>query len=229
MKTSASKRTRSRRRSAEPCERRLDGRAAVAGVEHLAEQPLEVDRLGRRERRGRRSPPTSPLDRPEEAGLATRGIEDRVQQERGRRLPVRARDARDLELLRRLAEEDVGRDRHRLAHGRHDELRHVELERSLDDERGGAALDRLPGEVVPVDPLAADAEEERAGGDAPRVVGEVADLDRPAPGHLARRERPDQGIELHRAGRLVAARYVGDRRSGRECAAFRDLRGREPR
>ena len=32
--------------------RRLEGDAPVARVEHLAEEPLEVDRLGRRERRG---------------------------------------------------------------------------------------------------------------------------------------------------------------------------------
>ena len=44
------------------------------------------------------------------------------------------------------------------------ELRYVDVEHPLDDERDRAALDRLPGEVVPVDALAADAEEERASG-----------------------------------------------------------------
>ncbi len=45
----------------------LDGRAAIAGVEHLAEQALQVDRLGRRERRGASLAADLPLDRPDEA------------------------------------------------------------------------------------------------------------------------------------------------------------------
>ena len=107
----------------EPAQRRavrarLDGRAAVAGVEHLAEEPLQVDRLGRRERRGPALAADLPLDGPDEPGPTARGLEDRAQQKRGRRLPVRPRDAGELELLRRLAEERVGGDRHRLARRR---------------------------------------------------------------------------------------------------------------
>jgi hypothetical protein len=49
-----------------------------------------------------------------------------VQEEGRRRLAVRAGDAGDLELARRLAEERVGRDGHRRAARRHDELRHVD-------------------------------------------------------------------------------------------------------
>ena len=133
----------------------LDGRAHVARVEHLAKQPLEIDRLGRRERRGTRLASDLPFDGPDEAWLATRRIENRAQEERRGRLPVRSRDTCDLELLRRLAEEEVGGDCHRLAHGRHDELRDIDLERPLDDDGGSTALDRLPGEVVAVDSLAA--------------------------------------------------------------------------
>ncbi len=101
-----------------PVRARLERGAAVAGVEHLAEEPLQVDRLGRRERRRSRLTPHPPLDRPDEPGPATCSVQDRPQQERRRRLPVRPGRARDLELLRRLAEEHVRRDRHRLAHGR---------------------------------------------------------------------------------------------------------------
>ena len=89
------------------------------------------------------------------------------------------------------------RDRHRLAHGRHDELRDIDLERPLDDDGGSTALDRLPGEVVAVDALAGDAEEECAGGHAPGVVREVGDLDGPPTNHLARRESLNQGVERH--------------------------------
>ena len=203
VKTSTSKRTRSRRRSADAVRARLDGRAAVAGVEHLAEEALEIDRLRRRERRGAPLAAHLPLDRPDEAGPATRGFEDRAQQERRRRLPVRPRHARELELLRRLAEEHVGRDRHRLAHGRDEELRDVDVERSLDHDRGRAALDRLPREVVAVDPLPGTQKKS-----APSVTRRVSYARSPistgcAPGHLARRESPDQGVELH-GGRLEA-------------------------
>ena len=175
----------------------LDGRAHVARVEHLAKQPLEIDCLGRRERRGTPLAADLPFDGPDETRFATRRIENRAQEERRGRLPVRSRDTCDLELLRRLAEEEVGGDCHRLAHGRHDELRDIDLERTLDDDGGSTALDRLPGEVVAVDALAGDAEEERSGGHTPGVVREVGDLDGPSTNHLARRESLNQGVERH--------------------------------
>ena len=93
---------------------RLDRRAPIAGVEHLAEQPLQVYRLGRGERCGTMLEPDLPFHGPHEARLATRGVQDRPQQERRRRLPVRPGDPRELQLLRRLTEERVGGDRHRL-------------------------------------------------------------------------------------------------------------------
>src|SRR5207302_1245506 len=75
---------------------RLHRAAAVAGVEHLAESALDVDRLGGRTDRGAALASHAALDRAEQAGAAAGGGEDRVEQERGRRLPVRAGDARDL-------------------------------------------------------------------------------------------------------------------------------------
>ena len=77
-------------------------------------------------------------------------------------LPFVPVDAGDLERARRLAEEGVGGDRHRRAGVLDDELRHVELERTLDDERDGAGRHGLGGEVVPVGPRAGHAEEHRA-------------------------------------------------------------------
>ena len=142
---------------------RLDGRAAVARVEHLAEEALQVDRLRRRERRRTPNSAHMPLHRADEPRPPTCGLEDRAEQEGRRRLPVRPGHARELELLRRLSEEDVRRDGHRLPRRRNDELRHVDVEHPLDDERRRTALDRLPREVVPVDALSANAEEESAG------------------------------------------------------------------
>ena len=57
----------------EPMQRRavgrgLDGDAPVARVEHLAEQALQVDRLGRRVRRRPHLAADDPVDRADEPG-----------------------------------------------------------------------------------------------------------------------------------------------------------------
>src|SRR5207253_1721323 len=69
---------------------RLHRTAAVAGVEHLAEGALEVDRLRGRADRGPAFASDAALDRAEQAGTTAGGCEDRIEQERGRRFPVRA-------------------------------------------------------------------------------------------------------------------------------------------
>ena len=138
-----------------------------------------------------------------------------MQQKRRRRLPVRAGDARDLELPRRLAEEDVGGSRHRGASRGHDELRHLRFHRALDDEHGGAVRDRLGGQIVSVDVLAGHAEERGAGSDGTRVVGEVPHLDGVgAAEDRLRCERGDEALELHARERyrVAAASGVGVRR-----------------
>ena len=178
---------------------RLHCSAAVTGVEHLAEEALQIDRLRRRERCRTSRAPDLPLDGAHEAGPPIRGREHRTEQERRRRLPVRSGHACELELLRRLTEEDVRRDGHRLTSRRNEELWHVHVEQALDHDGCRPTLDRLPREVVPVDALSPNAEEERTRRDAACVVCEIADRDRPAPGHLAGREGPDQGVKIHRA------------------------------
>jgi len=129
-----------------------------------------------------------------------------VQEVRRRRLPVRAGDPGHLELLRRLAEEGIGGDRHRGAGVVDDELRDSvlvlrQLDRVLHDERDRPVLDRLGREVVPVGPLARHAEERRTRRHRPSVVGELAHLDWLLPENRLRRERGDQALELH--GRRV--------------------------
>jgi hypothetical protein len=124
----------------------------------------------------RRSPPT-------------RRGEDREQEEARRRLAARPRDADDLELAGRLAEEDVGRGRHRRARVGDDELRHRQVERPLHDEGDRAPLHRLRREVVAVGALTGNGEEETARRDRARVVRKIAHLDRMAPEHLRRLER----------------------------------------
>jgi hypothetical protein len=153
--------------------RGLDHGAAVARLEHLPKQALEVDRLWCRARELATLSPDTRLHRADEAGPPARGVEDRVEDERRRRLPARARDPHDFELLRRAAEERVRGRRHRSPDVAHDQLGDGELERTGDDERRGAGSDRVGREVVAVARRARDAEEEAAGAGGAGVVGEV--------------------------------------------------------
>ena len=199
MKTRASKRTRSRRCSSDPWDEASTCDAPVAGVEHLAKETLEIDRLGRRVRCRSHLPAHDPLDGADETGRATRRVENRAQKERGRRLAVRPRHAGDLERPRRLAEERVGGDRHRRTGILDEQLGHVELENTLDDEGDRAGGHRAPGELVPVGARTGNAEEDGTGRDATGVIREVGDLDGSAGAALARREHARQVVEVHRA------------------------------
>ncbi len=210
VKTSASKRTRSRRRSAAPCE--------LASTAALRSPASSISRKSRCRSiasgvvngAGRGSPPTRHSTVPTSPG----------------RRPAASRIARSrnavvvfpfVPVAPASSSSFVGSPKNTSAATAidsrtdgHEELRDVDLQRPLDDDGDRAALDRLPREVVPVHPLAADAEEERTVRDAPRVVREIADVDRPAPGHLARRESPDQGVELH-AQRLEKVQQADQR------------------
>ena len=176
---------------------RLHRATPVARVEHLAEEPLEVDRLGGRPRRRAALAVDPGLDRPEQPRPAARGSEHRVEQEGGRRLPTRARHPRDLQFRGRPLEELLRRRRHRRTRVRDNELRHGQIERPLDDERDRSVLDRLRCEVVPVRSHPRHAEEERPRPGATRVVGQVANFRRRERDHLRRRERGDQALDIH--------------------------------
>ena len=154
---------------------------------------------------GRRSPPTIHSIVPTSPAGPPCRVEHGLEEERRRGLAVRPRDPGHLELSRRLPEERIRGDRHRRSDVRYDDLWNDDIERPLDDQRHRTSLDGLPGEVVAVDARARDAEVEGALRDAARVEREVSDLDRPGSGHLARCERPDQGVELHLEIRLLAA------------------------
>ena len=168
---------------------RLEHAGAVAGVGHLAQEPLEVDRLGRVQPGRPLLAADAPLDVREQARRPSGRLEDRLEQERRRRLPVRAGDAGDLELAGRVAEEETSRDRHRRANVGHDELGQLDVERVVDDERGRPERRRRRGEGVAVRVPPAHAEEERARADGACVVGEIA-RSRPSPARFLPRRRP---------------------------------------
>ena len=188
--------------------RRLHRAGTVARVEHLAQQPLQVDRLRRIEADRALLAPDDAPDVGEQRRPPPSRLEDGVKQERGRRLPVRPGHRRDLERVGRATEEFRGRRSHRLPHARDDELRDVEVvEPALDDERDGPTLDRLRREVVAVGRLPGDAEEERPRRDGARVVGQVGDLD-PENAQIHRR---DPSVRLAGAPRSPHGRSAGTR------------------
>ena len=162
VKTSTANRVPSSRPCALACEVASSTQALVAAVDHLAEEALEVDRLGRVEPGRPRLAADAPLDVRQQPGLAAGGLEDRVEQERGRRLPVRAGDAGDASSADGSPKKSVGGDRHRRPRVRDDELRQVDRDGMLDDERGRAQRRRGRRERVPVGVAPAHAEEERA-------------------------------------------------------------------
>jgi hypothetical protein len=155
---------------------------------------LQVDRLGRVET-GRLLLAADPaLDVRQERRPPSRFVEYRAQQERCRRLAVRARHRHDLELARGVAEEQDGRRPHRRTHARHQQLRDVRLDLPFDDEGDCTGCHRLGRELVAVGPGAGNAEEERAWSDGARVVGEVEDLDRRLAGSP---DRLRKAVQIH--------------------------------
>ena len=157
--------------------RRLHRARPVAGIEHLAEGPLEVDRLGRRA--DDRTPLASDtaLDRAEEARPSAGRGEDRVEEEGRGRLSVRARDTEDLELARGRAEEDVCCERDRSARALDDELGYRQVERALHEQGDGSSPDGLGCELVAVGGEAGNAREQGPGSGLGRLVREIRDLD----------------------------------------------------
>ena len=139
----------------------------VAAVEHLGERGLQVDRLGRRARercpRGRRRrssrSPAAPVRRPA-ASSSSRTRNAVVVLPFVPVMPTTSSRAVGI------AVQAGGGGRHRGADVVDEDLGHAEPERVLDDQRHGAARDRVGREVVAVAREAAHAEEQRAGRDA---------------------------------------------------------------
>ena len=175
------------------CDRgRLHHARVVVAFEHLAEEALQVDRLGGVQPGGSLLARDHALDVRQQPGAAPGRCEDRVQQERGGGLAVRAGDPRHGELARRVVEEERRRGRHRGPRVGHAELWQVDADALFDHERRSARRRSDRGERMAVVVRAAQAEEERAGPHRPRVVGEVADVDRCLVYDLGRREDRDE-------------------------------------
>jgi len=98
---------------------------AVAGLEHAGEVGLQVDRLRRRVRHRALDPTDDLLDRPEQARLDARVLEQLAHEEGRRGLAVGAGDAEHAQTGGRIAVEACRGGTHRRAHVRHLHLRHA--------------------------------------------------------------------------------------------------------
>ena len=222
VKTARSKRQPSTRSSASACEETSIAAAGIALAHELREQLLEERRV-RRRAVGRRSPggrcgsrscrgiPRSPKRR----------ARSDCSSSRRRRLAVGARDAREHELLGRIAREARREQRRarRRASGDADPGHRQRSRRGpLGDDRGGAARDRLGHVRQAVDLLSADGDEEVPGRDAARVVHDAADVRIRAGRRRSRLPaRPSNSLQPHGPG--VAESVSSRPRPGRETAA----------
>ena len=176
----------------------LHGDGRVAGVEHAREGRLEVDRLGRGALDLLLHPADDPLDGAEQAGLVPGGLEQVPDEERGRRLAVRAGDAHHVEPGGRISVEASRRGAHGGAHVVDHDLRDAQVQPALGDERHRAPFHGLGSELVPVTREARHAKKQRPWGDAVGGVRERRDLDlgRPAPHQVAKGHGFPQVISL---------------------------------
>jgi hypothetical protein len=168
----------------------LHRHGSVAFRQHPREKCLQIDRFRRRPLDRFLRAADDRRDRAEQPGLDPGGLEQLADQERRRRLAVRAGDADDAQRGCRVAVKARGGGAHRGAHVVDHDLGNAEVERALDDQRGGAAGNRVGSEVVPVGLEARDTEKERPRSDARARVGQAGDLD-------LRGAIPHQIAEIH--------------------------------
>ncbi len=175
----------------------LEHGAPAPGVHHLPEEGLEVRRLGRRAHRLGDAVAHAVLDGADEAHRLPGGAEGRVHEVRRRRLAVRAGDADEVELARRVPEDrrgERGEGRPRVGHAH---PRPLAGGRRLGADGDGALLPRRLHELVAVGDEAADGHEERAGPRAARVVRDVRDLEGGVAAELRPGEAGEEVLEPH--------------------------------
>ena len=138
--------------------------------------------------------------RSDDSRYEPRVAQDRLEQVRGRRLPVGPGHRDGGQLGSRIAEHE-SRDRpHRSPHRSNDDLRHVGRQPALDDDGARAGRDGARGEVVTVDRSAWDTEEQVSRNDVPVVERGAVD------------DRAGVALDLAAGGGRESA--DGDRREG---------------
>ncbi len=183
----------------------------VAAVGHRPQVGLEVDRLGGGALHLTLAAGDDRLDGAEQPGLGPARFQQAAHQIGRRRLAVGPRHADQFELARRMLVEAVGNDPHRVSHRRDDELRGVEFELALDDERRRAGRERVSGEAGTIDVEAADAEEQRARLDTSTVIRQRRDLG------IGRHPAGGLGCELAQPHRFPSVGCIAAESSFRSC------------
>ena len=146
------------------------------GVDHLAEEVLEVGRFGGGARGLHQAVADAVLDGAQDAHGAARRPQHRVDEVGGGGLAVRARDPHELEAIGGPAEHGRREDGQGLARVRDLRARARRARPGLRRRRpSGALLPRRFHERVPVLGEALDGHEERSRRDAARIVGDVGD------------------------------------------------------
>ena len=160
---------------------RLDDGRLLAGIGHLAQDPLELEGAGCRVRLlvADQVAADPDADRPDQPSGESRSGETRRGEERGRGLAIRARHADGQQLAARVAVPP----RRRGGEGRRspidDELRNRQLAgRCLDDDGDRPALDRLADERVAIRSQPTNRDEQVAWLDPARVVRDAGQFDR---------------------------------------------------
>ena len=200
---------------------------ATPALDHAREEGLQLERLGRR--LARREPLLADpiLDGADQAGRAAPGAQEGVDEDRRRRLAVRAGDPDHGERARGMAEVGVGQPGERLARGRDEDaagLAAREHVGPVEDHRGGAAAERVGDEASPVLLEPGNGDEELARRDLPRVVGEAAAAPaarRPAPSCPA---GPRGASAVGTGSSRLMARAAGEASARRQQGARRKRR-----
>jgi hypothetical protein len=208
----------------------LEGAGAVAGIQHLPEHALQVQRLRGGEHDGVIDAADAVHHRAQQRALLTRRGHDAGHEVCGGGLAVGPGDAHHAQLARRLAVPARPHEGHGEAHGRHDHLGHRDAGGPFADHGGRARGHSAGREVVPVEGEPGHTKEKRAVGDVTRVVGEATDVGGRIATHGGAFDPLDQLGKLHRGGfyqkALAAFPCADSPPRGRRAAAV--LTGRSP-
>jgi hypothetical protein len=149
----------------------------VSGSQHSPEGRLQVDRLRGRPLDLLLDPADDLPHRAEHSALDPRRLENRANQERGGRLPVRPGDPDHPQLRARIGKESSRQRSHRSPCVGNHHLRHGQIQLPLNHQRHSPSLDSGRGELMPIDLLTRHAKKQRSGPNFSAVISKRLDLD----------------------------------------------------
>ena len=197
-----------------------DTRQVTAG-DHLAKQPLQLERVGGGELRGPLDPGDAVDHGAQQGGTQTRRREDRRQQVRGRRLAVGAGHGGDPQLAARVAVEARRHEGHGVTRSWHQDLGDGQIGSARSQTRATApAATAWAAIVVTVGLESGDAKEQRSGNDGAGVALASAPISTSGSPSIRLRSSP-----AARAATFMLADDSRSRRAGTRRAASRRFHG----